>query len=147
MSLTIRPLEARDRAAWAQLYEAYARFYNVAQSAEMRERVFGWLLDGDHPSAGLVAERAGALVGLAHYRPFPSPLRATTSCFLDDLFVDESARGNGAADALIEAVQQEARRNGWAVLRWITAEDNYRARGLYDRLAERTRWVTYDLKP
>jgi hypothetical protein len=33
------------------------------------------------------------------------------------------------------------------VIRWITAENNYRARGVYDRLATRTNWVTYDLLP
>jgi hypothetical protein len=32
------------------------------------------------------------------------------------------------------------------VIRWITAEDNYRARGVYDRVAVRTPWVTYDIK-
>ena len=57
------------------------------------------------------------------------------------------ARGLGAAEALIEAVRAEAKKRGWSVVRWITAEDNYRARAVYDRLAERTKWVTYDLKP
>jgi hypothetical protein len=32
------------------------------------------------------------------------------------------------------------------VIRWITADDNYRARAVYDRVATRTKWVTYDLK-
>jgi hypothetical protein len=31
-------------------------------------------------------------------------------------------------------------------VRWITAEDNYRGRGVYDKLATRTPWVTYDIK-
>ena len=33
-----------------------------------------------------------------------------------------------------------------ATVRWITADDNYRGRNVYDRLATRTMWVTYDLK-
>ena len=65
---------------------------------------------------------------------------------LDDLFVDPPARGSGAAAALIDALAAEGRVRGWTVIRWITAEDNYRARALYDRLAEKTRWATYDLK-
>jgi hypothetical protein len=32
------------------------------------------------------------------------------------------------------------------VIRWITADDNYRARAVYDRLGERTKWLTYDIK-
>jgi hypothetical protein len=49
-------------------------------------------------------------------------------------------------DALIDALAEEGRRRGWSVIRWITADDNYRARTSYDRLAVRTMWVTYDRK-
>ena len=73
-------------------------------------------------------------------------MRKATNGFLDDLFVDPPARGSGAAHALIEAVEAVARARGWLTVRWITADDNYRARGLYDKLATRTMWVTYDLK-
>ena len=146
MTLTIRPLEPTDRAAWDALYAGYAHFYKVAQTPEMRDRVFGWLMDPDHGSAGLVAEKEdGTLVGLTHYRPFVSCLGANVSCFLDDLFVSRDARGSGAAQMLIDAVKAVAAENGWAKVRWITADDNYRARTLYDKSAERTMWITYDL--
>ena len=39
-----------------------------------------------------------------------------------------------------------ADRAGWSVLRWITADNNYRARSAYDQVATRTAWVTYDIK-
>ena len=78
--------------------------------------------------------------------PLAGVLKSSTGGFLDDLFVDPEARGSGAAAALIRAVADEGRARGWTVIRWITAEDNYRARGLYDRLAEKTRWATYDLR-
>lgn len=148
MSLKIRPLEVKDRARWDVLYKGYADFYNVPQTPEMRDKVFGWLMDAAHSSAGLVAENAdGTLIGLTHYRPFASPLRAIENCFLDDLFVDPECRGSGAADALIEGVAQVARTRGWGTVRWITADDNYRGRGVYDKVATRTMWVTYDLNP
>ena len=38
------------------------------------------------------------------------------------------------------------RERGWTVIRWITAEDNYRGRAVYDRVAEKTRWLTYEIK-
>jgi GNAT superfamily N-acetyltransferase len=85
-------------------------------------------------------------VGLAHYRPFARPLAAGWGGFLDDLFVDPAFRGVRVADALIEAVAAEGRTRGWGVIRWITADDNYRGRGVYDRHAIRTMWITYDLK-
>lgn len=147
MSLTIRPVKAEDRAEWDVLYQGYATFYKVEQTEEMRDTVFGWLMDETHGSNGLVAvDEAGKLIGLTHYRPFVSCLKAVTNCFLDDLFVDPAARGSGAADALIEGVRKVANEKGWPVVRWITADDNYRGRGVYDKVATRTMWITYDLK-
>ncbi len=147
MSLTIRPVKAEDRAEWDVLYQGYATFYKVEQTEEMRDTVFGWLMDETHGSNGLVAvDEAGKLIGLTHYRPFVSCLKAVTNCFLDDLFVDPAARGSGAADALIEGVRKVADEKGWPVVRWITADDNYRGRGVYDKVATRTMWITYDLK-
>jgi GNAT superfamily N-acetyltransferase len=148
MNVTVRPVTAEDRAAWDRLYAGYGDFYNVPQDDVMRSRVFGWLMDPQHEVSGLVAEDVdGALIGLTHFRPYSSPLRAITNCFLDDLFVSPDARGSGAAQALIGEVRRLAQERGWGVVRWITAEDNYRARAVYDKLANRTKWVTYDLTP
>ena len=147
MAVTIRPVEAGDRAEWDVLYHGYATFYKVEQTEEMRDTVWGWLMDKDHSSNGFVAaDSSGNLIGLTHYRPFVSCLKAVTNCFLDDLFVDPAARGSGAADALIAAVGDVARKNGWPVVRWITADDNYRGRGVYDKVATRTMWITYDMQ-
>jgi GNAT superfamily N-acetyltransferase len=148
MPLTIRPLAAADRSEWDLLYAGYADFYQVEQSGEMRDRVFGWLMDKDHECRGFVAQDdAGRLIGLTHFRPFASPLRAINNCFLDDLFVAPAARGSGAAQALIDAVGIEAQKQGWGVVRWITADNNYRGRSVYDQLASRTQWITYDMQP
>ena len=141
-----RPVEA-DRAAWDRLYAGYAEFYGVAQTPEMRDRVWGWIQDPEHEVEGFVAEGEGGLLGLAHVRAFARPLSATLGGFLDDLFVAPEARGSGAAEALIRAVTEEGRQRGWSVIRWITAGDNARARKLYDRVARRTPWVTYDMVP
>ncbi len=147
MTLSIRPLQDADRPAWETLYEGYAAFYNVTQTPAMRATVWGWIMDPSRETEALVAvDDAGTLLGLAHFRPYARPLSATTGGFLDDLFVSPAARGLGAADALLTAVQAEGTRRGWSVIRWITAEDNYRARAVYDRLADRTKWVTYDIK-
>lgn len=144
--MIIRPPTTDDRPEWERLYQGYAEFYRVDQTPAMRATVWGWLQDPAHQTKGLVAERDGRLIGLAHYRPFARPLSASTGGFLDDLYVSPDGRGSGAAQALINAIAAEGRQKGWTVIRWITAEDNYRARAAYDRLAEKTRWATYDLK-
>jgi sugar lactone lactonase YvrE len=46
---------------------------------------------------------------------------------------------------LLGALRGIARGRGWETIRWITADDNHRARTLYDKHATRTWWVTYDM--
>lgn len=144
--MQVRPVRASDKAQWAVLYAGYAAFYKVEQTEAMRETVWGWLMGEARMTEGLVAEEDGVIIGIAHFCAFARPLAAATGGFLNDLFVAPEARGSGAAEALIAALSDEGRKRGWMVIRWITAEDNYRARGLYDRVAERTKWVTYDIK-
>ncbi|MFT8244097.1 GNAT family N-acetyltransferase [Roseomonas sp. BN140053] len=145
-ALRVVPLAPRHRADWEELYAGYAAFYRVAQTPEMRERVWNWIHDPAHEVEALVAEdAAGRAVGLAHFRPYARPLSASTGGFLDDLFVAPHMRGGRLADALIAAVADEGRRRGWTVLRWITADNNYRGRAVYDRVATLTPWRTYDI--
>jgi L-amino acid N-acyltransferase YncA len=145
--IIIRPIEVNDRNEWEALYQAYAEFYKVEQTQEMRDRVWSWLHDANHEVACIVAVgEDGKLIGIAHYRPFARPLAAAMGCYLDDLFVTPKARGSGAVDALIGKLKEISNERGWSVVRWITAENNYRGRGVYDRVASRTQWVTYEIK-
>jgi GNAT superfamily N-acetyltransferase len=142
--LEIRRTESADRDAWERLYGDYAEFYAHPRTPERAATTFGWLLDPEHPVEGLLALEGGEAVGLAHFRDMPSPLRGATIGFLDDLFVTPARRGTGAAEALLEAVGRIGVERGWPVYRWITRENNFRARGLYERVALRTDWITYE---
>jgi GNAT superfamily N-acetyltransferase len=145
--LTIRPPQASDRQSWDRLYQGYAQFYQVTQTPEMRDRVWGWLQDAAHECQCLMAFAAdGRAVGLAHFRAFARPLSASTGGFLDDLFVEPDARGAQAGTLLIAAIQAHGAQHHWSVIRWITADNNYRARSAYDKIATRTAWITYDIK-
>jgi GNAT superfamily N-acetyltransferase len=147
MGIAVRTLREEDRPDWERLYEGYAAFYKVTQTPEMRQTVWSWIMNPSMEVEGFAAtDHDGTLLGIAHFRPFARPLSATVGGFLDDLFVDPRSRGLGVADALLNSLKGEGVRRGWSVIRWITAEDNYRARAVYDRLAERTKWVTYDIK-
>jgi len=76
--MIVRPVGATDREAWDVLYRAYAVFYEVEQTQDMRDRVWGWLMDPNHQVSGLVADDDGALVGIAHLRSFARPLAAAS---------------------------------------------------------------------
>jgi GNAT superfamily N-acetyltransferase len=75
----------------------------------------------------------------------PRPLAGSFAGFLDDLFVDPAWRGRRVADRLFAAVAALGRQRQWTRIRWITADDNYPARSVYDRLAKRTMWITYEM--
>ncbi len=144
---SVAPLAEANREDWNALYAAYARFYESPQTEAMRERVWGWLHDSGNELDGLIAvDPEGGAVGLVHYRPFLRPLAANVGGFIDDLYVLPHRRGRGVADALVEAVVAEARRRGWPVVRWITAETNLRARRFYDRIGVESDWVTYQIR-
>ena len=135
-----------DLPVWRELYGAYAAFYHRPMPAESADRVWGWIHDDAHEVECLLVESSDrGVVGLAHFREFARPLAASAGGFLDDLFVHPQARGKGAVDALMAALREVGTQRGWTVMRWITAEDNYRARATYDRIAQRTAWVTYDM--
>jgi len=137
---------ARYRADWDRLYAGYAAFYKVEQTTEMRNRVWGWIGEGRIVCL-MALDAEGRPVGIAHIREFLRPLSATVAGYLDDLFVDPSLRGSGIVDDLFAAAKELGRSRNWSVIRWITAENNYRARAVYDKVATRTVWVTYDLAP
>ncbi|MGO4454989.1 GNAT family N-acetyltransferase [Arthrobacter sp. RAF14] len=143
---TTRTLMEHDRDEWSRLFEGYCAFYQRELTPEHLDRVWAWLQGGD--LIGLVAEDPavqGRLVGLAHVRAVVRPTVGEVAGYLDDLFVDPEERGGGVVDELFEAIRAQARTEGWNHVRWITSEDNYRARAVYDRLATRTQFLTYHL--
>lgn len=142
--LTIRPIAAADRDAWQRLFLAYGAFYETAFETPVIDGVWAWLMDARHPLTAFVAEIDGEVRGFAHVREQPDTFTAGPGWFLDDLYVDEELRGTGAGTALLDAVAAHATAHGGGTLRWITAHDNDRAQRVYDRLATRTSWVTYE---
>ncbi|HSX67713.1 GNAT family N-acetyltransferase [Nocardioides sp.] len=143
MTVEVRPVASGDREAWAELYRGYASFYSLP--VPDLDVLWGWI--GSGQMTCLVATVDGEVVGMAHLREFLRPVHAGVGGFLDDLYVDESARGRGVGRALIAAASDLARERGWIVLRWLTSDWNTSAQALYDKVARRTEFVTFDLDP
>jgi GNAT superfamily N-acetyltransferase len=141
----VRPLANADAARWRELFTAYGVLYETEFSDDVLDRVWAQLLADGSGIDGLVAERDGQPVGIAHYRSHPDTFSGGRDWFLDDLFVDPEARGAGAGRALIEAIAERSAGTGGS-LRWITADDNHTAQALYEKVATRTRWVMYEVR-
>lgn len=143
---TIRAIEARDSSRWRELFTAYGVFYKTSFSDQVLDGVWAWLLNPDHEVNALVAtDAADTVIGFALYRAHPDTFTAGQAMYLDDLYVDPESRGAGAATALLEALAVIAGRTGADKVRWITAGDNDRAQRVYDRIAKKADWVTYEL--
>jgi ribosomal protein S18 acetylase RimI-like enzyme len=146
--VTIRPIEAGDREAWGALFRDYGVFYETSFDDAVLDGVWLWLMDAAHPVSAFVATddstQSGTLVGFAHFRSAPDTFTAASGWVLDDLYVSPDQRGTGLATALIEAVAAACTAAGGGTLRWITAESNTTAQRVYDRLATRSSWVTYE---
>ena len=144
MTISVTRMALEDRADWEPLYYGYAKFYRVEMNQAILDTLWGWIHDDANAFFGLIARDAdGKAVGLMHCRQMPSPLSGALVGFLDDLFVDPTARGQGVVEALYAGLNQPGQEQGWPFIRWITAENNYRGRAVYDRLSDKTHWVTY----
>jgi ribosomal protein S18 acetylase RimI-like enzyme len=140
----VRDIHEGDRDVWHTLFADYGMFYKVDFSEAVLNGVWSWLMDAEADVCAVVAVDRGEVVGFAHYRQLPDTFTAATEWYLDDLYVQPESRGSGAATALIEAVSERAASDGGGTLRWITAADNSAAQGVYDKIATRTSWVTYE---
>ena len=147
----VRPVRSDEFDAWTRLFRGYSAFYKVDTSDEHQQQVWSWIHERKWMEA-LVAvpvdeagNETGEPQGLAHMREWIRPLRGMVCGYLDDLFVEPSFRGEGVVDALFAGIEALAVERSWPLVRWTTADDNYRARAVYDQLATRTMWITYDM--
>jgi len=147
MSVKIIALHPDHYNQWLELYSGYAEYYQMALTKTGIAQTWAWLHSDGSPVTGIVAQSDKQLVGLAHFRAMPSPLRGADIGFLDDLFVAKTARGMHVGEKLLNRLAVIASENDWPVVRWITRDNNYHARGLYDRLATKADWNTYEMVP
>ena len=134
--MAVREATDGDVEALAPLLRGYVDFYESSPSDEGLETMARDVIAAPEDKAFLLvaADDAGEVVGFALNQWKWSSLRGAQVVVMDDLFVAESARGGGHADALIEAVADVARRHGAPVLTWFTNPDNKRAQTVYNRL-------------
>ena len=146
MNNSVREIQLKDKEQWQELYKGYANFYKVEMNNQILETVWSWLHDKNHELNGIVYEIDGNIVAFAHYRRMPRPLKGKDVGFLDDLFVEPIHRGKKIGEQLLNELKKISKSKGWDLLRWLTRDDNLRAKSLYDRVAEKTNWDLYELK-
>ena len=145
--IAIRPVLRGDLPAWSTLWDGYNAFYGrtgaTASPPEITDITWSRFFDGDEPMHALVAERAGTLLGLAHFLFHRSTPQLGPVCYRQDLSTLELARGNGVGRRFIEAVYEHATAAGSGRVYWQTHDTNTTAMQLYDKTAERSGFIVY----
>ena len=145
--ILIRPVADNDFAGWKPLWDAYNSFYGrsgtTALPIDVTKTTWSRFFDANEPVHALVAEGPRGLLGIAHYLFHRSTTQIGPSCYLQDLYTADAARGKGIARALIQEVYGRAAAAGAPRVYWQTHESNTRAMALYDKVAEKSGFLVY----
>lgn len=143
MNAKIRKIEARDEQRWRELWDGYCRFYEREPAPAVNDHTWKRVMDAVSTVHGIVAEEAGQVIGIANYIIHENTSTLTPVCYLQDLFVDPTLRAGGVGKQLIDWLVAEMKAQGWSRLYWNTKENNYRARGLYDKYTPHSGFLRY----
>ena len=144
-NLEIYDIQQKHYEVWIELYHKYAEYYQVDIPKDNFDLTWKWLTSENYPFWGILADVDSKIVGFAHFRSLPSPLDSCEVGFLDDLFVLQEYRGKKIGYSLIEKVHQIGKSKNWPYINWITKDNNYTARTLYDKISTKTDWNFYEL--
>lgn len=148
MDFQVRPVVADDLPALLPLLQRYSAFYEARPTdGDLLSMARAFLSEPAREGQQLVAAAStGDLLGFATILWSWDTTQASRIAVMEDLFVDEEARGQGVGGALLQACRGRARDRGCASLVWETAPDNHTAQRLYDGTgAVRGIWYAYRL--
>lgn len=142
---TISALVLADHDDWIPLWRDYLAFYESELSDEVTAISFVRLVRGDEMYGALARDDHGRAVGFVNWTTHSSTWNPSGYCYLEDLFVATEARGGGIAQSLISHVRDWADAAGHGKVYWLTQETNTVARGLYDRVAQCSGFIHYEI--
>lgn len=145
--VVIRSAARDDFPQWKVLWDDYNAFYGrsgpTALPLEITNATWARIHDGAEPVHALVAESGGKLLGIAHYLYHRNTILIGPTCYLQDLYTAEAARGKGVGRALIGELYRRAAADGAERVYWHTHHTNATARRLYDTVAVDSGFIVY----
>lgn len=143
MTVTIRDARPEDETRWRALWDGYLAFYRVTISPDITNATWRRVFDPASAIFMRVAEVDGKVKGFTLCITHEGTWTHAPDCYLEDLFVDESARGHGVGRALLDDLVALCKKNGWTRLYWHTDESNTTARKLYDTYVKSDGHIRY----
>ena len=144
MKASIRRAVPGDEHDIVRLVHALATYEREPDAVETTPDGLAALLFGEAPKVfAHVAEIDGKVVGISVWFFNFSTWTGRHGIYLEDLFVDPAARGQGIGGALIQDLVDIGRERGWSRLYWHTRASNDVARRLYDKFVKADDFVRY----
>ena len=145
----IRAATPADVPTILSLIQQLADYERASNEVKATEPQLTTALFGPDPVASclLAADDSGAVVGFAlWFRTFSTWL-GVASIYLEDLFVNPDARGDGHGRALLTALAAIAVERGYGRVEWSVLNWNEPAQGFYRRLgaAPQDEWTVWRL--
>jgi GNAT superfamily N-acetyltransferase len=141
----IRDPNGNDEPAWRRLWAGYNEFYKATIAESVTSTTWRRILDPASPVFARFAERDGMVVGFSLSVLHQGTWTVNPICYLEDLFVDPTARGIGIGRDLIQDLIDLGKAKDWSHLYWHTQVDNAAGRRLYDQFAAADDFVRYRL--
>jgi GNAT superfamily N-acetyltransferase len=144
--LSITPVDVSDLPDLMPMLRAYCDFYRVDPPDDRLLTLATALIENRDEGVQLIARQDGTPFGFATIYWSWQTLYAARVGVLNDLYVNQAARGSGTGRALIERGLLLCRERGAEKLVWETAPDNATAQRLYDGIgAAKSTWLSYEL--
>jgi ribosomal protein S18 acetylase RimI-like enzyme len=126
----ISKVTASDLAELHPLVEQYRAFYKQPEN----DKTLGFLQEriNNQEAIAFIARVNGEAVGFTLLYPTFSTVSLSNIWLLNDLYVAESARGNGIANELMDVAEAAAKSAGATRVFLRTANDNLPAQALYE---------------
>ncbi|AHK43084.1 MULTISPECIES: GNAT family N-acetyltransferase [Ensifer] len=145
MALSIRAATASDETHWRRLWAGYVAFSGIELAEDIVSLTWSRLIDPAAPLFARLAILDGEPVGFVICQEQLATFFRHPICYIEDLYVDPSARGQGVARAMIDDLIALCQASDWDRLYWYTERDNAVARRLYDRYSATDDHVRYKL--
>lgn len=139
---------AEDKADWIRLWGDWQRHMKGTVPVEVTEGSWRQALDPQSRLVIFLARHSdGEALGFATVSFAPFAWTGSDVAFLQDLFVNESARGQGAGEALLKAIYADADARGVAQVYWMVDETDKKLQRFYERNAIRTPYLRFMRAP
>lgn len=145
--MQIKPLQQTNKNQWQTLWQGYLDFYQTHLPQATTDNTWQKIVDENSSIYGFGAwqndDQNEKLVGFVHVVLHPNTWNTNDCCYLEDLFVNDKARGQGIGEALIKYVYDFAKTKNCNRVYWVTDSDNITAQRLYEKVANKMDFIQY----